>query len=163
MAEKKKTKETENIREAANKIWMAGIGALRAAEKEGSKIFKSLYEQGQSFQESSKDMSKKQIDRMGEILKGGVGSVKGKIEDITATREGLWDKLGMEDVVTSVLKTAGVATKKEIDTLNRKIDALAKAVNAASVPTKKAAPKAAKPRAAKKPAPAKKNTPPGKS
>jgi hypothetical protein len=50
----------------------------------------------------------------------------------------MWDKLKVEQTFASVIKTFGVATKKEIDGLTRKIDALSKAVNEMKAPPKKA-------------------------
>jgi poly(hydroxyalkanoate) granule-associated protein len=136
-AAKAKARADETLADAANKIWKAGLGALRTAEEEGSKIFKSLVERGESFQDSSKKGSQKQIDRMSKIIKGGVGSVKGKIDDITEQREGLWEALKLEESFASVMKTFGVATAKEIDILKKKIDALAKSVNELKGDTKK--------------------------
>ncbi|MBA4396171.1 MAG: hypothetical protein C0394_02085 [Syntrophus sp. (in: bacteria)] len=164
---KEKSKVDESMLDMANKIWMAGLGAVQTAEKEGSKLFKSLVEKGTDFQSVRREISQKQLDKIGQIVKGGVGSVKGKIDDITQHREGMWDKLKVEQTFASVIKTFGVATKKEIDGLNRKIDALSKAVNemkappqkapvkkapatkapATKAPAKKAAPKAAVPKA----------------
>jgi poly(hydroxyalkanoate) granule-associated protein len=125
---KPKTKK-EDVIDAANKIWKAGLGALRTAEEEGSRIFKSLMEKGEDFQDASRKGSQKQLDKMSKIIKGGVGSVKGKINDITDQKEGIWEVLKLEDAFTSVMKTFGVATKREIDILKKKIDALSKAVN----------------------------------
>lgn len=140
---KEKGKLDESILDAANKIWMAGLGAVQTAEKEGSKLFKSLVEKGTDFQAVRREISQKQLEKIGQIVKGGVGSVKGKIDDITQQKEGMWDKLKFEQTFASVIKTFGVATKKEIEGLNRKIDALSKAVNDISAPAKKAAPRKA--------------------
>jgi polyhydroxyalkanoate synthesis regulator phasin len=85
-----------------------------------------------------REISQKQLEKIGRIVKGGVGSVKGKIDDITEQKEAMWDKLNVEQTFASVIKTFGVATKKEIDGLNRKIDALSKAVNEMKAPAKKA-------------------------
>jgi poly(hydroxyalkanoate) granule-associated protein len=115
--------------DVANQIWKAGLGALRTAEKEGSRIFKSLVEKGEDFQTTSRKMSQKQIDKVGKIIKGGVGSVKGKIDDITDQKESIWDVLKLEETFSSVMKTMGVATKKETDILKRKIDGISKVVN----------------------------------
>ena len=69
----KKTKKDDTVVDAANKIWKAGLGALRTAEEEGSRIFKSLVEKGEDFQTSSRKMSQKQIDKVGKIIKGAWG------------------------------------------------------------------------------------------
>jgi poly(hydroxyalkanoate) granule-associated protein len=121
--------EKEDVADTANKIWKAGLGALRTAEEEGSRIFKSLMEKGDSFQSSSRKESQKQIDKMSKIIKGGVGSVKGKLDDITDQKDRFWEVLKLEDTFKSVMKTFGVATNKDIDILKKKIDAISKSVN----------------------------------
>jgi poly(hydroxyalkanoate) granule-associated protein len=128
----------DNVIDLANKIWQAGLGAFRTAEDEGFKLFSSLMEKGEEFQKLSKKESQKQIEKFNSIIKGGVGSVKGKLGDITDHRETVWDVLKLEDVVTSVMKTVGVATNKDIDVLKKKIDALSKSVNDLKATTHKA-------------------------
>ncbi len=125
----KPASKKEDVVDAANKIWKAGLGALRTAEEEGSRIFRSLMEKGEDFQDSTRKGSQKQIDKVSKIIKGGVGSVKGKIDDITDQKESLWEVLKLEDAFTSVMKTFGVATNKEIDILKKKIDAISKAIS----------------------------------
>ncbi len=115
--------------DTANKIWKAGLGALRTAEEEGIKDLQIPYGKGDSFQNQRRKESQKQIDKMSEIIKGGVGSVKGKLDDITFQKERFWEVLKLEDTFRSVMKTFGVATNKDIDILKKKIDAISKAVN----------------------------------
>jgi poly(hydroxyalkanoate) granule-associated protein len=148
MAEKKEKakKVDESILDAANKIWMAGLGAVQTAEKEGSKLFKSLVDKGVDFQSMRREVSQRQLDKISSIVKGGVGSVKGKIDDITQQKEGVWDKFRIEQTISSVMKTFGVATKREIDSLNKKIDSLSKAVGDMKPGPKKAAAKKAAPK-----------------
>jgi len=129
--------EKEDVADTANKIWKAGLGALRTAEEEGSRIFKSLMEKGESFQSASRKESEKQIDKMSKIIKGGVGSVKGKLDDITDQKDRFWEVLKLEDTFKSVMKTFGVATNKDIDILKKKIDAISKSVNDLKGDTKK--------------------------
>jgi poly(hydroxyalkanoate) granule-associated protein len=119
----------EDVADAANKIWKAGLGALRTAEEEGSRIFKSLMEKGENYQDSTRKGSQKQFEKVSKIIKGGVGSVKGKIDDITDQKESLWEVLKLEDAFTSVMKTFGVATHKDIDVLKKKIDVVSKAIS----------------------------------
>ena len=125
----KPVRRNESVADVANEIWKAGLGALRKAEKEGSKIFKSLVDMGDDFQTSRRKSSEKQIDKVSKVIRGGVGSVKGKIDDITFQRENIWDKLKLEQTFGQVMKTFGVATKKEIDVLKKKMDTLQKSVN----------------------------------
>jgi len=125
---KKSASKKEDVADAANNIWKAGLGALRTAEEEGSRIFNTLMERGEDFQDATKKGRQKQLDKASKIIKGGVGSVRGKIDDITDQKETLWEVLKLEDAFTSVMKTFGVATNKEIGALKKKIDALSKAI-----------------------------------
>jgi len=125
----KNVNKKEDVVDAANKIWKAGLGALRTAEEEGSRIFKTLMVKGEEFQTSTQKGSQKQIDKMSKIIKGGVGSVKGKIIDITDQKESVWEALKLEDAFISVMKTFGVATHRDIEVLKKKIDAVSKSIN----------------------------------
>ena len=53
-----KKKIQGDVRESAHKIWLAGLGALAVAEEEGSKLFKSLVEQGERFEAEGKQKLK---------------------------------------------------------------------------------------------------------
>ena len=112
-----------------NKIWMASIGFVKTAQEEGVNMIRSFIEKGEEFHTKSKDVTQSQIDKASSILKGGVGSVRGKIDDIIASpREGLFDKLGLEDALSVVFKKIGIPTKKELDMLTRKIERLSTSV-----------------------------------
>ena len=58
MATKKKTNKkssrTAEVRESAQKIWLAGLGALSVAETEGTKLFKDLVKKGEGFEKRGK-------------------------------------------------------------------------------------------------------------
>jgi poly(hydroxyalkanoate) granule-associated protein len=157
---RQKTKVDQSTLDMADKIWMAGLGALHTAEQEGSKLFKSLVDKGIEFQDARREMSQKQLERVGRIVRDSVGSVKEKIADMTQQKDGVWDKLHIEETLASVIKSFGVATRKEIDSLNRKIDALSKTVREGNAPSKKAsARKAPVAKTSAKKAPVKKAAP----
>ncbi len=40
------------IKESANQIWLAGLGAFAKAQAEGGKVFEALVEEGEAIQES---------------------------------------------------------------------------------------------------------------
>jgi poly(hydroxyalkanoate) granule-associated protein len=42
------------IRESANQIWLAGLGAFSKAQQEGTKMFETLVEEGEKVQERTK-------------------------------------------------------------------------------------------------------------
>ncbi len=111
----------EEISESAHKIWLAGLGALAAAEEEGSKLFRTLVERGEEFESRGRE-------RVGRVL-DTVGSRVGTVKKTAEERIG---KLGseIEDAVMRALKQLGVPSREEIETLNRRIEELAHSIEA---------------------------------
>jgi len=144
-----------DVRESAHKIWLAGLGALAVTEEEGSKLFKTLVQQGERFETENKAKlkeAKKSADQAGARAK--------KLAEETAERakraaEGAWEQLGgaFDDKLAKTLHRIGVPTRDEINALSRRIEELTRAVERARAP--KAGGGAAKPASgvtAKKPA-----------
>jgi len=113
--EKAKNIQAE-LTENAQKIWLAGLGALTVAGEEGSKLFKSLVEKGESFQKKEKGT----VDS----VKKSVGSIRGQAED-------LWHKIedAIQDRVSGTLQKMGVPSREEIAQLNQRVDALMAAID----------------------------------
>ena len=70
---------SSEIKESAQKIWLAGLGALTSAEEEGTKLFNKLVEKGEAFEARGKE-------HMAKVQKS-VESAVGQAEDS-------WGKLG---------------------------------------------------------------------
>ena len=119
MAKKLKTlaKHDDNlaatIRDSANQIWLAGLGAFAKAQAEGQKVFDALVAEGQRVQEETKTAAD---ERIAEIKSRGAGA---------------WDKLEkvFEDRVARALHSLNVPTRKDIDTLSRRVAELTEATN----------------------------------
>lgn len=105
----------EELKDSAQKVWLAGLGALSMATEEGNKLFKSLVEKGEKFQ----DAEKPGVDK----VKQGFDSAKHRAED-------LWSKLEnlVNDRVGTSLEKMGVPTRKEITQLTERVDALMTAI-----------------------------------
>ncbi|GAB4374751.1 MAG: hypothetical protein Kow0062_13060 [Acidobacteriota bacterium] len=135
MATKKKNEDRkivpEEVRESAHKIWLAGLGALATAEEEGSRLFRTLVERGEEFESRGRE-------RVGRVL----DTVGGQVGTVRKTAEERLGKLGsgVEEAVMRALKQLGVPSREEIDTLNRRIEELARSIEALR-------PEAAKPKA----------------
>lgn len=101
----------EEIKESAHKIWLAGLGALAAAEEEGTKIFNTLVEKGEGYESRGKE----------ELAK-----VKDKVEGAFGKAEGSWEKLGdaFDDKVAGAIKRLGVPSSAEITTLTKRVEEL---------------------------------------
>ena len=98
------------IRDSANKIWLAGLGAFAKAQKEGSKIFDSLVEEGEAVQKQASKSARETI-----------GDVKAKAAK--SWDQVSWDQLErvFEDRVTKVLHSLSVPTRKDLDTLSHRV------------------------------------------
>jgi poly(hydroxyalkanoate) granule-associated protein len=156
---KKKAKELQNdIMDSAHKVWLAGLGAVAMAEKEGGKFFGSLVEKGKTVESKSVKQTKEQVEK-----------AKGAVSGMKTVAESYWDTFGrtIDDQVTTVIHRIGVPTKEEIEVLTKKVEDLTDAIDklrtkeaatARARATKPKATTATKKPAAKKAAPAKKAT-----
>jgi poly(hydroxyalkanoate) granule-associated protein len=137
---KKKSKEIHNdIMDSAHKVWLAGLGAVAMAEKEGGKFLSNLMEQGQKLEGKSKEQVEK---------------AKGTVAGMKTVAESYWETFGrtLDDQMTAVIHRIGVPTKDEIEALTKKVEDLTVAVD--NLRTKGAA----KPKTAAKKTAAKKTT-----
>src|SRR3978361_779174 len=89
----------DDLKESAHRIWLAGLGALAAAEQEGSKVFNRLVDRGRDVESRGKVDFKDQVDQ----AKVKVDQAKAKVED---TVENWTAKL--DETVTSTLNRLGV-------------------------------------------------------
>jgi poly(hydroxyalkanoate) granule-associated protein len=124
------------VRDSAQKIWLAGLGAFERAKSEGPEMFKVLVEQGKGLREKARDAADQALKNVSE----GAGEARGK-----------WDKLEQvfEDRVSKSLAKLGVLTGREVDDLSRQVRELNESVHnlmrsggkSAGASKKRAAPK----------------------
>lgn len=149
------------VKDSAQQIWAAGLGAFAKAQGEGGKVFEALVSEGMKLQKKTQSAAEQKLASM-------TSKVSGMAGDVGAKAGQHWDKLEsiFEDRVANALKRLGVPTAKEVEALIERIDALSKAVGvptakpaakaAAKAPAKKAAAKPAAKKVVAKKAPAKK-------
>ncbi len=151
---------SSTVKDSAQQIWLAGLGAFSKAQEEGGKVFESLVKEGLSIQRKTQAVAEEKISE-------ATSRVTTMASDIGSKAQGQWDKLEniFEDRVAKALSKLGVPSARDIEALNARIDALskgktapAKAAAKSAAPAKKAVAKkaAAKPAAKGTPAPAKK-------
>jgi poly(hydroxyalkanoate) granule-associated protein len=115
------------VRNSAQQIWQAGLGAFAKAQQEGGRVFSSLVKEGTAFQQRAEaraaDVGGTVSDTVSKFA-GGVGK----------QASGSWDKLEQvfEERVARALATIGVPTKGEIAALHERIDQLSRQVAALS-------------------------------
>ena len=139
-----------SVKESAQQIWLAGLGAFSKAQGEGSKVFDSLMKEGLSIQRKTQAAAEEKIS----VATNKMASMA---TEISSKASGQWGKLEdiFEDRVAKALNKLGVPSAKDIDVLVKRIDELnanvaklsGKAPAAKKVPAaKKASAKKAAPR-----------------
>ena len=133
------------IRDSAQQIWLAGLGAFSKAQEEGSKVFETLVKEGTSIQRRTRALTE---DKIGEVT----GKVTKAAGGITKQATQSWDRLEQvfEDRVSRSLARLGVPTSKEVKSLMARVEQLNESVQVLSGTAPASKPRKA--RAASKPA-----------
>jgi poly(hydroxyalkanoate) granule-associated protein len=105
----------EELKESVHRIWLAGLGALAAAEEEGSKIFSRLVERGKDVEAKGKV----EVDKVNEKVRVEVDKAKAKAE---SAFENWGEKL--DEKLNAALHRLGVPTREEIRTLTQRVEEL---------------------------------------
>ncbi len=131
---------TGSVKDSAQQIWQAGLGAFTRAQAEGSKAFESLVKEGVSIQRKTAAAAEERISE-------ATNKMSNMATDITSKASGQWDKLEniFEERVAKALNKLGVPSAKDVNALIARIDELNKAVQklSAKAPVAKAAPQPA--------------------
>lgn len=105
----------KEVQETAQRIWLAGLGALAVAEQEGSKLFKSLVAKGEEVETKGKEkVEKLRIDVDAEL-----GKARAKANEAWEKLEGSFD-----EKLAAALHRMGVPTRDEIRNLTRRVEEL---------------------------------------
>jgi poly(hydroxyalkanoate) granule-associated protein len=133
-----------SVKEQAQQIWLAGMGAFAKAQAEGKQVFEALVKEGVSLQKKTQSVAE---ERFGEVT----GKMSSMADDMGSKAGQHWDKLEsiFEDRTAKALKKLGVPSSKEMQALKDRIDALS-AVVAGHAKAGKAASKRAPRKAAAK-------------
>jgi poly(hydroxyalkanoate) granule-associated protein len=105
---------TQAIRDSAQKIWLAGLGAFERAKTEGPRMFETLVEQGRNMGARAVGMADDALKNMREANYAG----------------NRWDKLEQvfEERVSKSLSRLGVLTTREVEELSRQVRELNESV-----------------------------------
>jgi poly(hydroxyalkanoate) granule-associated protein len=105
----------EEIKDSVHRIWLAGLGALAAAEEEGSKLFSKLVDRGRDVESKGKV----EVDKVSDKVRTEVDKAKAKAE---STFENWGEKF--DEKLTSALHRLGVPTRDEIHNLTQRVEEL---------------------------------------
>lgn len=105
------SKVQDELKESVHRIWLAGLGAVAAAEEEGTKLFSRLVERG------------KDVEAKGKVE---VDKVKAEVEKVKTRAEGKLEDWGekVDEKITAALHRLGVPTRDEIRTLTQRVEEL---------------------------------------
>ena len=131
------------VKESAQQIWLAGMGAFSKAQAEGGKVFEALVKEGTSLQRKTQAVAEEKIGEMTNKMSNMAGDVQTKAGQH-------WDKLEsiFEERTAKALAKLGVPSAKDLEALNKRIDALSAQLAKTAKPAAKSARPAAKKAAA---------------
>ena len=112
-----------SVKDSAQQIWQAGLGAIAKAQAEGTKAIESLVKEGTSIQRKTQAAAEERITEATSRMTAMAG-------DISSKASGQWDKLEtiFEDRVAKALNKLGVPSAKDVNALIARIDELNKSV-----------------------------------
>lgn len=117
------------VKDSAQQIWLAGLGAFAKAQAQGGKVFEALVEDGMDLQRKTQQAAQAQMAEVSDkwsSLTGGLSSRAGQ----------QWDRLEgiFEDRVARALQRLDVASQTQLQQLQDRIQALEARLDALSPP-----------------------------
>lgn len=141
---KKKDDALRALKTSTNKVWLAGLGALAQAGKQGDKLFKTLVKKGKKYEDL--------IPTSGDV-RDTVDAAKKQASETYNSMEAAFDRQ-----VANALERAGVARQAEVNALKKEVEKLKREAKGKPAKAKKAGAKKKKTVAAKKKTTSKKAT-----
>ena len=110
-----------NIRESANRIWLAGLGAYAKTQEEGEKLFQSLIKEGEKVEKQAKKTAETRIEE-----------ARGKVVEFRGKANQQFDRLEelFQERVAQVLNRIGIPTQEDIQELAKRVEALNESIMA---------------------------------
>jgi poly(hydroxyalkanoate) granule-associated protein len=133
---------SKSLRESAQQIWMAGVGAFTRAQGEGSKLFEALVKEGMNIEQHTRKLAGGRVDAVRDAVEDRVGVVRERASDT-------WDRLEkvFEERVQRALNRLGVPSREDLSDLTGRVETLTgelrKLGGGGKAPAKKAAAKSA--------------------
>lgn len=117
----------QTVKESAQQIWLAGLGAFAKAQGEGTKMFETLIKEGVNLHRKTQAAAGEKI---GEKLGDVAGKMSAMAGEVGSKANAQWDKLEtiFEERTARAMGKLGVPTAKDVAALAERVDALAAAV-----------------------------------
>lgn len=110
---------TDRIKDSAQQIWLAGLGAFAKMQEEGSKAFEALVKDGANVQKKTQKAAE-------ESLSQAQARMAGFATEFGAKAAGGWGKLEniFEERVARAMEKLGVPSAQEVAALKARVAAL---------------------------------------
>lgn len=114
----------QSIKESAQQIWLAGMGAFAKAQAEGTRSFDKLIKDGLTLQKKTQGLAEEKISEV-------TGKMTAMAGEVTARAGQHWDKLEsiFEQRTAKAMTRLGVPSGKDLAALNERLDKLAAEVS----------------------------------
>lgn len=112
------------VKDSAQQIWLAGLGAFAKAQEEGGKVFDALVREGNSLQKRTMKVTEDKVTEVSSRFT----KVAGQLQKQANTS---WDRLEsvFEERVERALVRLGVPTSKEVQKLTKRVEELTASVH----------------------------------
>ena len=123
------SKAADRIKDSAQQIWLAGLGAFAKMQQEGSKAFEALVKDGAGMQKKTQQAAE-------ETLAQAQQRMAGFASEFGTKAAGQWGKLEniFEERVARALASLGVPTAEEFAALKARVEELEDELDALSKP-----------------------------
>ncbi len=108
-----------SVKESAQQIWLAGMGAFAKAQAEGKQVFDALVKEGAALQKKTQSVAE---EKFGDVTT----KMTSMADDVTAKAGKQWDKLEsiFEERTAKAMKKLGVPSARDVQALMDRVDAL---------------------------------------
>lgn len=122
-------KPRDPIKDSAQQIWLAGLGAFAKMQQEGSKAFEALVKDGAGLQKKTQQAAE-------ETLSQAQARMAGLASEFGAKTSAGWGKLEniFEERVARALEHLGVPSADEVAALRARVEALEAQLKARQAP-----------------------------
>jgi poly(hydroxyalkanoate) granule-associated protein len=104
---------SQRMKDSAQHIWLAGLGAFAKAQEEGSKVFENLVKEGSHLQQTTQQAQAKMTEAAEKVGQMASGQMD-KLETI------------FEERVAMALKSMGLPSAEDVAALQARVEQLEK-------------------------------------
>ena len=107
------------VRDSAQQIWLAGLGAFTKAQQEGSKVFDALVQEGLAMQRKAQTTAEARLNEASQ-------KVSHLAQELSQRATGQWNQLEglFEERVARALQRLGIPSAEEVQALQARVTEL---------------------------------------